>query len=297
MSRSGARPVVVTGGKGQVASAISAATAGDADWIVLDRGDLDITDPDAVSALIGQLRPSVIINAAAFTAVDRAEAAAAAAFAINAGGAGHVAAAAAAVGAAMVQISTDFVFDGLKGEPYTEDDTPNPMNVYGESKLAGELRVQQAVQRHAVIRTSWLLGPGPDNFLSIIARKAEQGEPMQVVDDQTGTPTGVSDLATALIVVARRMATDPDAPTGVFHYAGPDAATRYQLAQEIAGIVARRDDRAPAGVAPCQTRPGPVRRPMDSRLDSGRIVRSYGVHQRPWRDVLRRALTQAGKSS
>ena len=189
--------------------------------------DVDITDAAAVRTRVGDARPDVIVNCAAWTDVDAAEAEEEAATLVNGAGAGHVAAAAAAVGAFVVQVSTDYVFDGGASSPYLEDDQPAPLSAYGRSKLAGERAVASAApEGHAIVRSSWLFGRHGRNFVETMLRLASERDEVTVVDDQVGCPTYTGHLATGLVELAERR------PAGIFHLAGSGSCSWYDLAME-----------------------------------------------------------------
>ncbi|HEX6023012.1 MAG TPA: dTDP-4-dehydrorhamnose reductase [Solirubrobacter sp.] len=217
--------LLVTGAAGMLGTDVVAAAAAGHDVVALARADLDITDAEAVRLAVADIRPDAVINCAAWTDVDGAEANEAAATLINGDGAGHVAAAAASAGAHVVHVSTDYVFAGDATEPYVEDAPTGPMGAYGRSKLAGEHAVADAApSSHAIVRTSWVFGPHGSNFVDTMLRLgAERGE-VTVVDDQVGCPTYTGHLAAALVAIA-------DARThGVLHVAGGGSCTWWDLA-------------------------------------------------------------------
>lgn len=288
MSRAGA-DVAVVGAGGRLGAALIAA-----DWpegvrvIALDRVALDVTDAAAVARVIAALAPAVVVNVAAWTDVDGAEAEPERAFAVNAKGAAHVAAAARAAGAALIHVSTDYVFDGTKGAPYVETDTPRPLGVYGAGKHDGERAVLEGHARSAVVRTAWLFGPTGRDFVGRILEAAERGDALTVVDDQWGSPTSTTDLAQALAAMATRMASDPEAPTGIYHSAGAGEASWRDLAVEVLEVRARLTGTVapPVGRGRLADRPGVATRPRDTRLDCAALARDYGVIARPWRDMV-----------
>jgi dTDP-4-dehydrorhamnose reductase len=254
--------LLVTGAAGMLGTDLVAAAAGH-DVIALARADLDVTDPAAVAAAVDGARPDVVVNCAAWTDVDGAEADEAAATAVNGAGAGHVAQAAARAGAHVVHVSTDYVFDGAANEPYTEGAVAHPLSAYGRSKLAGELAVAQAApDAHAIVRSSWLFGVHGRNFVDTMLRLAQERAEVTVVDDQVGCPTYTGHLATALLSVADRRL------RGVLHVAGRGACSWWELA---------RATFTRAGVN-CTVRPGstaelgrPAPRPAFSVLGSTRV--------------------------
>jgi dTDP-4-dehydrorhamnose reductase len=269
--------LLVTGAAGMLGTEVVAAAAGH-EVAGLTRADLDITDARAVRAAVRDARPDAVINCAAYTNVDGAEADEAAATAINGDGAGHVAAAAAEHGAHIVHVSTDYVFAGDATEPYREDAPTGPRTAYGRSKLAGERRVA-AAGPHAIVRTAWLFGPHGPNFVDTMLRLGAERDELSVVDDQVGCPTYAGHLAAALVEIAQ--ARTP----GVLHVAGGGSCTWYDLA---------RATFARAGLAvtvhPCTTAdfPRPAPRPAYSVLGSTR--RDAPVLP-PWQDGLAAHLT------
>jgi dTDP-4-dehydrorhamnose reductase len=192
------------------------------------RGDLDITDPAAVHQALAELRPRAVVNCAAYTDVDGAESDLETAAAVNGAGAGHVAAAAAEVGAFVVHVSTDYVFDGSKREPWLEDDPVGPLGAYGETKLAGERAVEAAGPAHAIVRTAWLFGAGGTNFVDTMLALGAEREEVSVVTDQVGCPTWCGHLAGALVELAER-----PQDTGIHHIAGAGACSWNELAIEV----------------------------------------------------------------
>jgi dTDP-4-dehydrorhamnose reductase len=278
---------VVTGADGQLARAWSAAAP--PGWSVtgLSRAELDIGDKGAVERVIGALAPDLILNAAAHTSVDRAESEPDLAFAVNRDGAGHVAATATRLGARLIQLSTDFVFDGRSGRPYRPDDAPGPLNVYGASKLAGERAVAEAAPAALIVRTSWVYGPSGANFLATMLRAMSSRPEIGVVADQIGTPTSTLTLARALWGLAAERG------RGVMHFTNAGVASWYDFAQAIAeearatGLIDRE-----AAVKPIATAdyPTAARRPAMSVLDCHAAYGLLGAPADHWRVALRRVL-------
>jgi dTDP-4-dehydrorhamnose reductase len=228
-----ARPILITGAGGMLGRDLTeAAGAGGLEAVPLARSELDISDAEAVDRIIGDAQPDVVINCAAWTDVDGAEAAPADALAVNGPGAGNVARAAAAAGAWTIHISSDYVFDGAQGRPYVESDRPQPLSAYGRSKLAGELEVaRNAPDRHTVVRSSWLFGVHGRCFPATILGLCAQREELAVVDDQVGCPTFTGHLARALVELARR-----GAPVGLLHVAGTGSCSWFDLASCLIGL-------------------------------------------------------------
>lgn len=231
--------------------------------IPLEHSDLDISDAEATRRSIAEARPAVVINCAAWTDVDGAEADPAGAQAVNAHGAGNVACAADAAAAWTLHISTDYVFDGAGPEPYVESDPTAPLSVYGRSKLAGELAVAGAAPaRHTIVRSSWLFGPGGPSFPATILRLAHERDAIDVVEDQIGCPTFTGHLATALVSIA---AGDP--PPGIVHLAADGVCSWFQFAQAIVAGAGLDCEVKPVSTAQM---PRPARRPAYSVLRSER---------------------------
>ena len=253
--------IVVTGAAGQLGSAFRRRLGDDARY--LTRPDLDLTDPAAIRPVIEKLRPTAVINCAAYTAVDQAEEHEATARVVNATAVGELSDVTNAIGARLVTFSTDYVFDGTKEGPYVETDDPNPINAYGRTKLEGEQLALGASEETLVIRTSWLLSGTHPNFAATMLRLIAAG-PVQVVDDQRGRPTFVDDL------VAGTLAALEAGATGILHLANAGTTTWYDLAREIAELAGLDADR----VQPATTDdfPRPARRPANSVLESVRLV-------------------------
>ncbi len=280
---------LVTGADGQLARAwLVQARPG---WAVtaLTRAALDIGDEAAVGAAVARLRPDLILNAAAFTSVDRAEHEREAAFRVNRDGAANLARAGADIGARIVHVSTDYVFDGASGRPYRPDDPASPLGVYGASKLAGERAVAVAAPGALVVRTAWLYSPRPPNFLTTMLRLMGEGAEARVVTDQIGTPTSTASLAAALWDMIALKA------VGLWHYTDAGVASWYDFAQAIgeealaAGLLARTPQVTPIAT---RDRPTPAARPPFSVLDKSL---TWGLLGRPaphWRQSLREVLAE-----
>jgi dTDP-4-dehydrorhamnose reductase len=252
------------------------------------RDELDITDSSAVERFVARERPDVVINAAAYTAVDAAEAERELAMAVNGAGAGNVARAAEAAGAAMVHISTDYVFDGESAEPYKPDDPVGPVSAYGESKLAGEIAVREACEHHAVVRTSWVYSHTGKNFVRTMLGKAAANAEVRVVNDQHGSPTSAADLAAALLGVAWQMR-QSGVLGGTYHFSNSGTTTWYEFARAIfadAGVAAKV---IPVSSDEFRTA---ACRPAWSILDTTAITSTFGIVPRPWRDALRDTLSR-----
>ena len=251
--------------------------------------EVDIASRDDVGAVADEVRPTWILNCAAYTAVDRAESEEERAHAVNATGAGNVAALAEAVGARLVHVSTDYVFDGRREGPYPVDAPVAPLGAYGRSKEAGERAVRDATARHFVVRTSWLHGPHGANFVATMLRLMAERPALRVVDDQRGSPTYAGDLADALLAFIDK---DADA-FGTYHFANAGVTTWYGFAREIrdravaCGILARAIPLTPIRTVDYPT---PAPRPANSALRTDRIRAALGLRIPPWQDGLARHL-------
>ncbi|KSB88964.1 dTDP-4-dehydrorhamnose reductase [Caulobacter vibrioides] len=287
------RPILVFGRSGQVAQelALLAERAG-RPMVFAGRETLDLADHDAIAGLIADVDPSAVINAAAYTAVDRAETEAEAAYALNAVAPGAMAAACAARGLPFVHFSTDYVFEGTLDRPYLETDPTGPTGVYGASKLAGEHKVAQAGGAAATLRTSWVYSRHGANFVKTMLRLAAGREELGVVADQIGRPTWARDCAEAALAMADALASKPSL-SGVYHLSGAGDASWADLAQAVFEVSAARGGPA-ARVRPITTAdyPTPARRPANSRLDCGKFETALNWRTRPWRESLAACMTE-----
>ena len=286
--------IFVTGAEGQVARSLREATAGDA-GLVLGWGArpaVDLTRPDTVARAIEAFKPDLVVNPAAYTAVDKAENEPELAFAVNRDGAGATAAAATLAGAPIIHLSTDYVFDGTRDGPYLETDATCPIGVYGQSKLAGEVAVAAANPRHIILRTAWVYAPFGANFVRTMLRLGGERDRLSVVDDQVGCPTYAPDIAAAILSIARRLNAGWREPyAGVTNCAGPDAVTWCGFARAImTGASARGGRSAAVDAITTAQYPTPARRPANSRLDCSRLADLFEVKPPPLGDSLGRCL-------
>lgn len=282
--------ILVTGASGQLGHDLVAQLAAGAHEILAPgRAELDLLDPAQVEATVLALRPDWVINCAAWTAVDQAEREPEAAFTVNRDSAGRLAAAAAAGGARLLQVSTDFVFDGRQSRPYRETDTPHPLGVYGQSKLAGEQAVRTALPGATILRTAWVYGAHGHNFVKTILRLAREGRPLRVVADQVGSPSWTRDIAAAIIALVRQGA------AGIYHYTNAGSTSWHGFASAIleeapaAGIGLRTTTVEPITTAEYPT---PARRPAYSVLDTTKIQALLAAPVPPWRDSLKQMLKE-----
>jgi dTDP-4-dehydrorhamnose reductase len=283
---------IVLGAAGQLGRALHAARLGEGQPVIgLTRTDLDVVDRQAVISALTDLRPDLVINAVAYTAVDQAESEPARAFAVNRDGAANVAQACASLDVPMIHVSTDYVFDGQKIEPYREEDEPAPLSVYGLSKAEGERLVRDRHDRCAIIRTSWLFGVDGHNFVKTIVKLARDRDELRVVADQRGCPTPAADLASVIFAISRAMLADRTV-SGLYHFAGAEAISWHGFAEAVVQQIAPRLPHRPR-LIPIGTKdyPTPARRPRNSVLDCGKLAQ-LGIGQKSWRPGLRTVINQ-----
>ena len=282
--------LLVVGREGQVARALAeSGPALGADIEVVGRPELDLADPESVARALRLRRADVVVNAAAYTAVDRAESEEALATAINGPGAGAVAAAARAIGAPVLHLSTDYLFDGLLDRPYREDDAPSPTSAYGRSKLLGEEAVAAVNEAHVILRTAWVYSPFGANFVKTMLRLGETRAQVGVVADQRGSPTSALDIADALVAIAKQCVAAGKVGdlAGVYHMSGAGEASWAEFAEAIFKLAVQRG-RRPVAVRHIATAdyPTAARRPANSRLDHAKLARVFGVRLPTWRESL-----------
>jgi dTDP-4-dehydrorhamnose reductase len=259
----------------------------------LSRAEAAFSDPGACAAKVTEHRPDLVVIAAAYTAVDQAEAERDLAQRINAAAPAAIAAAAAATGAAVVYISTDYVFDGAKGAPYLEMDAVNPVNAYGQTKLDGERNVLERSPRSLVVRTSWVVSSHGRNFVKTMLRLAGEGKPIRVVDDQYGRPTAARDLARFVLAQAARLAAARigDPVFGVVNFANDGEVSWKAFAEGVFDLALGAEAPAVAGI-PTAEYPTPARRPLRGTLDTAKLAAVFGVTPRPWREALAEIVTE-----
>jgi dTDP-4-dehydrorhamnose reductase len=251
----------------------------------VEREQFDLAQPDAVRQAVAAIRPRIVINAAAYTAVDAAESDAAAAFAVNRDGPAALADSCREVGAALIHYSTDYVYDGAKPGPYREDDPIAPLSVYGASKAEGDAAIAQRLDRHVILRTSWVYSAIGHNFVRTMLRLGAERDELRIVDDQRGTPTAAADLARAAIHIAAAIDAGSATEFGTFHFCGGGAPVSwYGFAGEIFRGAAERGLTVPRAVHPITTQeyPTPAARPRNSLLDCAKIARAYGLAATAW---------------
>jgi dTDP-4-dehydrorhamnose reductase len=281
--------LAVIGCTGQVARSLQEqADSRGVDVVALGRPQIDLAQARTIEAALRGAAPDIVVNAAAHTAVDKAESEETLAFALNAEGARAVAAAAAGLGVPVVQLSTDYVFDGGKASPYREDDPVGPRTAYGRSKLAGERAVAEANPRHFILRTSWVYAPFGVNFVRTMLRLARERDHVRVVDDQVGCPTYAPDLADALLTLVARL--NQGAP-GRYHLAGPEAMSWCEFARRIFAVSKAHGGPA-VPVHPVATADYllPAPRPANSRLDCTKMATTFGIRLPDVDDALERCI-------
>ena len=262
----------------------------------MGRPDFDFDRPETIEATFGAAAPGLVVNAAAYTAVDAAETDPEAAFRANRDGPQTLARLCAAAGIPLIHVSTDYVYDGEKQSPYVETDAVGPRSVYGASKLAGETAVLATGAQAIILRTAWVYAATGRNFVRTMLTLAQTRDELRVVADQQGCPTSAADLASAILAIARRIEADgwDDARSGVFHAAGTGETTWHGLAIAVFKEASRHGAKTPGSVAAITTAefPTPARRPANSRLDCARLAHVFGVRLPDWRDSLTRTVDE-----
>jgi len=287
--------ILLTGGSGQVGTCLQLLQ-----WpetIALDAPSSDILDlanPSAIQAFLGQNTYAAIINCGAYTAVDKAENEEALAIAVNGEAPRQLAEYAKNQDIPLLHVSTDYVFDGTKSSAYLEDDTVNPLGVYGRSKLAGEQAVIASKAQAVILRTAWVLSPHGHNFLKTMVRLGEERENLSVVDDQIGNPTSAHDIATAIYHISQTMLNDPKI-SGIYHFVNDGETSWHGLASYIFASLATKGSKTPQlSAIPSSEYPTPARRPSNSRLATDKIATDFGLAPRKWQDAVDHILTDLG---
>lgn len=273
--------VLVFGRTGQVAQALAAKAP--RTWFFAGREQADLTDQETLKKLVGSKKWEAVINAAAYTAVDRAESEPDIAQAVNARAPGIMAQACARDDIPFVHISTDYVFDGSMDRPYMEDDPLNPLSVYGRTKADGERFVLDAGGRSVILRTSWVYAPEGKNFVNTMLKLGQEREELRIVSDQTGAPTSAADIADGIIKIISRFD-----QTGIFHMTASGSTSWHGFATEIFRVAREKGLKTPQRVVPITTAeyPTPARRPMNSRFDCRKLEKIYGVALPSWQSGL-----------
>lgn len=278
--------ILLFGRDGQLGNALAGPLAALGAVTALGRAEADFTDPEILRATIRDLQPEVIVNAAAYTAVDRAESEPQTAMRVNAVSVGILGEEAERAGARVIHYSTDYVFNGEKSGAYTEQDATAPLNIYGESKLAGENALLGSGARAIVLRTSWVYAAGGRNFVHTMLRIGRERGEVSVVDDQIGAPTSADDLAAATVGLLRGWGTQAG---GVYHATARGETSWAGFAREIFALAGMATRVVPIATADYPT---PAKRPRNSRLDCGKLEREFGIALPDWRDGLRRVMAE-----
>ncbi|MGS0691933.1 dTDP-4-dehydrorhamnose reductase [Shewanella sp. 30m-9] len=283
--------VLITGSNGQVGHSLlrQLSLRDDIELFALNRNELDISSQTQVNEVISRLLPDVVINAAAYTAVDRAESDSEQCFAINRDGAKYLAQASESIGALLLHISTDYVFDGAKATPYIESDNTNPKTVYGQSKLAGEEAIAKHCQHYAVLRTAWVFAEHGNNFVKTMLKLAENHPELNIVADQHGGPTFAGDIAAALVIMMDTMLLQNKNLSGIYHFSGMPYTTWHDFADAIFNIaeVQRIIKRPVLNSITSAQYPTPAPRPANSRLNCQHIEQVFSIKPSNWKDALK----------
>jgi dTDP-4-dehydrorhamnose reductase len=281
--------ILVLGSKGQLGWELCRLSQTmDVETLPYDLPEFDITDQTQVTELVSSSHASLVINVAAYTAVDRAETEADLAYAVNQKGPAHVADACHQRGIPLIHISTDYVFDGEKKTPYVEDDKVAPINVYGHSKAEGEKEVTNRISHHIIVRTSWMYSSHGNNFVKTILRVAQMNESLNVVDDQFGSPTYAADLAEALLKISMQYFQNGTLPWGIYHYCNAGVISWYEFAQAIVTIYSDFKTLTVKKINPIKTKDYKTiaKRPANSSLNCQRITSTFSLSQKDWQESL-----------
>jgi dTDP-4-dehydrorhamnose reductase len=287
--------ILVAGRSGQIARELARASLpGGFALECRGRESLDLMDPARTAREVAASGASFVINAAAYTAVDRAESEPDLAFRLNRDGAAALAEGARACGAALIHISTDYVFDGTKPTPYREEDAVGPVSVYGASKEAGERVVRERIDRHVILRTAWVYSPfGESGFVKTMLRLGAERPELRIIDDQHGSPTAAGDVARAMVAIVAAIAGGKTDGFGTYHFCNAGSTTRFGQAKAIFDWLAARGHTVPRLTPiPSSAYPMPARRPANAVLDCGRIGRVYGILPRAWKESLAECLSE-----
>ena len=275
--------ILLTGGDGQVGTELQRLAPSHWRITAPNEREMDLTDQASIAAVFDAKSWAAVINAGAYTAVDKAETDMATAWRVNALGPAVLAEATAKAGVPLVHVSTDYVFSGQKPGFYVEGDPVAPLGVYGASKEGGEQAVRTGNPRHVILRTAWLVSPHGANFVKTMLRVGAERPSLRVVDDQRGCPTSATDVAAALLTIAARLIADPQAPTGDYHFVNDGEATWCEFARAIFEAAGAYGHATPTVEAiTTADYPTPARRPANSRLSTAKIRRDFGIEPRPW---------------
>jgi len=288
-----ARRILLTGARGQVGWELRRTLSCLGEVVALDSNAMNLADVDAVRRTVRDIAPGIIVNPAAYTAVDKAESEPDLARAVNAAAPGILAEEAGRLGALLVHYSTDYVFNGSGAVPWREDDSCDPLNVYGATKLAGERAIQATGCRHLVFRTSWVYGARGSNFLLTMRRLMRERPELKIVADQVGAPTWCRDLAEATALVLGQVASPMSAanqaePWGIYHMTNSGETSWHGFAEAIQALAEFDETCAPARLRPIPSSdyPTPAKRPLNSRLNNDKLKAAFGIRLQDWRAAL-----------
>jgi dTDP-4-dehydrorhamnose reductase len=291
------KKILLTGVNGQVGHALQVVLANQFKVTALAREHLDLTRPDEIRRIISEVKPDIIINPAAYTAVDKAESESELAYAINATAPQIIAEEAMKINAALIHFSTDYVYDGNKLTPYIESDSVNPISVYGQSKLAGEHAIRKVGLPHLILRTSWVYSDFGKNFLKTILRLGAERDSLRIVSDQYGAPTSAHSIATGVLQLLNVWDTEVSNQVGVYHFTNQSSASWYEFACQIVKDYESLNSQSsllqlkikPENITPITTSEYPTTavRPANSRLDNTKLKNTFNVSLPPWQDALK----------
>ena len=284
--------ILITGSKGQLSQELQLALAGEGKVLALGHQAMDLAEPAQIRQQVRLLRPDLIINAAAYTAVDPAQGDRDQAFAVNATGPGVLAEEAAGLGVPLIHYSTDYVFDGRKPEPYQEEDQPAPLSIYGASKLAGEQAIQAIGGPHLILRTSWVYSLHGRNFLLTMQRLLQERDSLSVVEDEIGAPTWAGTIAAATAEMVRKLRNGTGGPSGLYHLTATGETSWYGFACSIAEHL-RQQGRLRATLEPILSKdyPTAAQRPLNSRLNCAHLQRDWSITLPDWETALHQCLS------
>lgn len=287
--------IMVIGGNGQLGQEL-AAQGGQKGFVLktFDLPQIDITSETSIQSLTEAFRPELVINAAAYTQVDRAESEPDLCRAVNCDGPQHLASCCREAQIPLIHVSTDFVFDGKKTTPYTEDDPPSPLSVYGRTKADGEKAVQANIAHHLIVRTAWLYSVHGQNFVKTMLKLGTQRDELGVVDDQYGSPTCAADLAAAILSMAQRIAEHADIPWGIYHYCGQGVTSWHEFARKIFEVAGRYQQFKIKRIQALTTAqyPTAAARPENSALDCRKIAAHFGIQTIAWQESLEKTISR-----
>ncbi|MGH2360979.1 MAG: dTDP-4-dehydrorhamnose reductase, partial [bacterium] len=287
--------ILITGKNGQVGWELQRTLAPLGTVIALDRGGMDLASPDSIRRAIRDAKPEIIVNAAAYTAVDQAESEPDLAMQVNGVAPGVLAEEAKRLNALLVHYSTDYVFDGTKNGPYTETDAPNPLSVYGRSKLAGDQAIASSGATHLIFRTSWVYAARGQNFLRTMLRLGRERTELRIVNDQIGAPTWARFIADMTAQVLGKVSGDLEQKkekTGLYNLTASGATSWFGFAESIFAEAKAQLGMTPPKLVPITTAeyPTPARRPANSRLDNSTVIRTFGLTPPPWNFILKQCI-------